>query len=94
MKLKIEVWSHAADTDYGGEQTIDAVRGEHLLDGIFRLHFFRIIIDDIIGDALCFRLMEGAEPHYFVLEGEGDSARFERATPLGGDEFLFTLTGE
>ena len=94
MKLNIKVWSQAADTDYGGEQTIDAVRGEHLLDGIFRLHFFRIIIDDIIGDALCFRLMEGAEPHYFVLEGEGDSARFERATPLGGDEFLFTLTGE
>lgn len=35
--------------------------------------------------------MEGAAPHYFVLEGRGDSATFERETPVGSDFFRFTL---
>ena len=91
MQLKIEVESEAEGTPYGGTQVMEAVRGEFILDEIFKLNFFRIIIDDIIGCALCFRLMEGASPHYFVLEGGGDSATFERQTPVGSDFFKFTL---
>lgn len=94
MKLKIDVHSSAYDEEYGGEQVICAERGEYLLDNIFRLHFFRIIIDDVIEGALCFRLMEGGEAHYFVLEHVGESATFERQTSIGCDEFTFTLTGD
>ena len=91
MKLKITVNSEACDTEYGGEQILEAERGEFLLNEIFRLPFFRIIIDDIIGGALCFRLMEGAEAHYFVLDDENSRAEFSRTTSLGGDEFTFEL---
>lgn len=91
MKLKIEVASEADGTEYGGTQIMEVARGEFVLDEIFKLNFFRIIIDDIIGNALCFRLMEGADAHYFVLEGEGDSATFERETPIGNDYFKFTI---
>lgn len=91
MKLKIEVASEADGKEFGGTQVMEAVRGEFILDEIFKLNFFRIIIDDIIGDALCFRLMEGADAHYFVLEGGGDSATFERETPVETDYFRFTL---
>ncbi len=91
MKLKIEVTSEADGKEFGGTQVMEAVRGEFILDEIFKLNFFRIIIDDIIGDALCFRLMEGADAHYFVLEGGGDSATFERETPVETDYFRFTL---
>lgn len=91
MQLKIEVASEAEGTEYGGTQIMEAVRGEFVLDEIFKLNFFRIIIDDIVDDALCFRLMEGASAHYFVLEGAGDGAVFERETPVGSDYFRFTL---
>ena len=94
MKLNVKVTSSAYDADYGGEQSFALERGEYLLDNIFRLHFFRIIIYDIIDGAVCFRLMEGAEAHYFVLEKEGDTAAFSRQTSIGEDEFLFTLTGD
>ena len=94
MKLNVKVASAARDEQYGGEQTLPAARGEYLLDDIFRLHFFRVIIDDVIDGALCFRLMEGAVAHYFVLEREGESAAFERETSVGSDEFVFTLTGD
>ena len=67
MKLKVTVNSVANDTEYGGEQLLQVAKGEYLLDEIFRLPFFRIIIDEIIGGAVCFRLMEGADAHYFVL---------------------------
>lgn len=91
MQIRVKVHSDAYDTPYGGEQTIGAVKGEYLLDGIFRLPFFRVIVDDVVGDAVCFRLKEGAEDHYFVLEGKGDSAAFERETSIGSDSFEFTL---
>lgn len=91
MKIKISVTSSAYDSPYGGEQEIEVERGEHVLDGVFRLHFFRIIVDEIIDGAVCFRLMEGALPHYFVLESEGESASFRRETSIGYDEFIFTL---
>ncbi|MCD8205653.1 MAG: hypothetical protein LUD29_03465 [Clostridia bacterium] len=91
MKLKITVNSVNDDTPYGGEQTLDCEAGEFRLDDIFRLPFFRVIIDDIIDGAVCFRLMEGAEAHYFVLEGPGDTASWSRETPLGEDSFDFSL---
>lgn len=92
MKLNVKVNSVACDTEYGGEQQLHVARGEFRLDDIFRLPFFRVIIDDVIDGAVCFRLMEGAIAHYFVLEGEGDSAVFGRTTSVGSDEFVFTLT--
>ena len=91
MQLKIEVMSEAEGKEYGGTQIMETVRGEFILDEIFKLNFFRIIIDDIIDGALCFRLMEGAAPHYFVLEGKGDCATYERETPVESDFFRFTL---
>lgn len=91
MKILVKVHSEAYDTPYGGEQEIAAERGEYLLDGIFRLPFFRIVVDDVIGGAVCFRLKEGAEDHFFVLEGAGDEARYERETSVGWDSFTFTL---
>jgi hypothetical protein len=91
MKILIQVQSGAYDTPYGGEQYLEAQLGEHLLQDIFRLPFFRIIIDEVIGDAVCFRLMEGGVAHYFVLEGIGDTADFERETSIGFDSFKFTL---
>ena len=94
MKLNIKVNSTACDSEYGGEQTLEVAVGEYILDEIFRLNFFRIIIDDVIDGAVCFRLMEGAVAHYFVLEGPGDSAVFERQTSIGSDEFLFELEEE
>jgi hypothetical protein len=94
MKILVQVQSGAYDTPYGGEQMVEAIRGEFLMDEIFRLPFFRMIIDDIIGDAVCFRLMEGGEAHYFVLEGSGDTATFERETSIGYDSFKFTLVTE
>ncbi len=94
MRLNVKVISSAYDEDYGGEQTLPAERGEFLLDDIFRLPFFRIIIDEVIGGAVCFRLMEGAVAHYYVLEREGQTASFERQTSIGSDEFTFTLAGD
>ena len=94
MIIKVTVNSSANDTDYGGEQYVAAKCGEYIFDGIFKLNFFRIIIDEVIEDAVCFRLMEGAAAHYFVLEGAGDKAAFERETPLGYDHFLFELMEE
>lgn len=91
MKLKIEVASEADGKEFGGTQIMEVSRGEFVLDEIFKLNFFRIIIDDIIGDALCFRLMEGSDAHYFVLEGAGYTAVFERETPVENDYFKFTL---
>lgn len=91
MKLKITVNSLAYDTEYGGEQIMQIEKGEYILDEIFRLHFFRLIIDEIIGDALCFRLMEGATAHYFVLEKGDEVAHFERETSIGYDHFTFEL---
>lgn len=94
MKLCISVTSSAYDSDYGGQQTIDVAPGEYRLDEIFRLPFFRVIIDEVIDGAVCFRLMEGAVAHYFVLERPGESAEFERQTSIGYDEFKFTLAGD
>ena len=91
MRLKITVNSVANDCEYGGEQVIFAEKGEFLLEEIFRLPFFRIIIDDIIGGSLCFRLMEGGVAHYFVLDGENKTAKFHRDTSLGEDDFTFEL---
>ncbi len=91
MQLNVKVVSSAYDENYGGEQTLEAERGEYLLGDIFRLPFFRIIIDDVIEGAVCFRLMEGAVAHYFVLEHIGETASFERQTSIGSDEFVFTL---
>ena len=91
MKLKVTVNSVANDCEYGGEQVIPAVMGEYLLDEIFRLRFFRFIIDDIIEDSLCFRLMEGGTPHYFVLNTEAPVAEFHRDTSIGEDDFAFEL---
>lgn len=91
MRLKITVNSIANDTEYGGEQFLNAVKGEYVLEEIFRLPFFRIIIDDIIGSALCFRLMEGGAAHYFVLDEDDKTAVFHRDTSLGEDNFLFEL---
>ncbi|MCD7729612.1 MAG: hypothetical protein LUI60_06860 [Clostridia bacterium] len=91
MEIKITVDSVANDTPYGGTQVMPVQTGEFILDGIFRLNFFRIIVDEVIDGAVCFRLMEGAAAHYFVLEGKGDTARYERETPLGYDSFLFEL---
>ena len=81
----------ACDTEYGGEQLVPVTKGEYLMDEIFRLPFFRIIVDEVIDGAVCFRLKEGAQDHYFVLEGIGDSASFERETSIGYDSFTFTL---
>ena len=91
MKLKITVNSTANDTDYGGEQVLEIERGEYRLEEIFRLPFFRIIIDDVIDGAVCFRLMEGADSHFYVLEKIGEVARFHRDTSLGEDNFTFEL---
>ena len=91
MELKIEVSSEAEGNEYGGTQVMEVARGEFVLDEIFKLNFFRIIIDDVIDGALCFRLMEGATPHFFVLDGSGDSPVFERETPAGSDYFRFTI---
>lgn len=91
MELKITVNSVANDAEYGGEQYLPAVKGEYRLEKIFRLPFFRIIIDDIIGGAVCFRLMEGAVAHYFVLDGKDGEAKFSRETSLGEDNFTFGL---
>jgi hypothetical protein len=91
MKILVQVQSGAYDTPYGGEQQVPVCCGEFLMDEIFRLPFFRIIIDDIIDDAVCFRLMEGGVAHYFVLEGIGDTAAFERETSIGYDNFTFKL---
>jgi hypothetical protein len=91
MKINVQVQSFAYDTPYGGEQAIEAETGEYLLDGIFRLPFFRIIIDEVIDGNVCFRLMEGAEAHYFVLSKDDDVATFERQTSIGFDSFTFTL---
>lgn len=91
MRIKIKVNSSAYDSDYGGEQYLEVEKGEFRLDEIFRLPFFRIIIDEVIDGAVCFRLMEGAQAHYFVLEKAGESAAFERQTSIGYDEFTFTL---
>lgn len=92
MKLKVCVQSVAYDMEYGGEQTVEAAAGEYLLDEIFRLPFFRIVVDEVIGGAVCFRLMEGGIAHYFVLERKGERAVFSRETSIGSDEFTFTLT--
>jgi hypothetical protein len=91
MKLKICVHSVANDTEYGGEQILDCVCGEYQLNDVFRLPFFRIIIDDIIEGALCFRLMEGGIEHYFVLDDGDRFATFRRDTSLGEDNFDFEL---
>ena len=91
MNIVIKVSSTAYDTDYGGEQTLPAEKGEYQLKEIFRLPFFRIIVDDVIEGAVCFRLKEGAEDHFFVLEGIGDTAEFERETSIGYDHFIFSL---
>ena len=86
MQLKTEVISEAADAEYGGTQVMECVKGEFILDEIFKLNFFRIVIDDIVGDALCFRLMEGAVAHYFVLEGVGDTP-FSKGRRLSATTF-------
>ncbi|MGN0811918.1 MAG: hypothetical protein ACI4MQ_00200 [Candidatus Coproplasma sp.] len=91
MKILVKVSSSAYDTEYGGKQLVPIVNGEYLMDEIFRLPFFRIIVDEVIGSAVCFRLKEGAQDHYFVLEGIGDTANFERETSIGFDSFSFTL---
>ena len=91
MQILITVQSSAYDSDYGGEQTLPAIEGEYLMGEIFRLPFFRIIVDEVIGSAVCFRLKEGAEDHFFVLEGIGDTADFERETSIGYDNFTFKL---
>ena len=91
MKILIKVNSTAYDTDYGGEQTLPVERGEYQLPEIFRLPFFRIIVDEVIGNAVCFRLKEGAEDHFFLLEGIGDTAEFSRETSIGSDNFNFSL---
>jgi hypothetical protein len=91
MKIKVNVSSGAYDTPYGGEQFLEVDTGEFLLDDIFRLPFFRIVIDDVIDGEVCFRLMEGGVPHYFVLSFIGDTAEFERETSIGYDHFTFTL---
>lgn len=91
MKLKISVQSCAYDTPYGGEQIMNVACGEFILDEIFRLHFFRLIIDDVIDGNVCFRLMEGAAEHYYVLNEEEPVAKFERETPIGWDDITFTL---
>ena len=91
MELKITVNSVADDTEYGGEQILAAEKGEYRLEEIFRLPFFRIIIDDIIDGAVCFRLMEGAVEHFFVLDGKDRLANFSRETSIGEDNFTFEL---
>lgn len=91
MKLKISVQSCAYDTLYGGEQLLGIACGEFVLDEIFRLNFFRLIVDDVIEDNVCFRLMEGATAHYFVLNAEEPVAKFERETSIGWDDITFTL---
>lgn len=91
MFILVKVSSVAYDTEYGGEQIVPTVQGEYLMDEIFRLPFFRIIVDEVIGSAVCFRLKEGAQDHYFVLEDTGDCANFERETSIGFDNFTFTL---
>lgn len=91
MEIKVTVNSVANDTEYGGEQLLPAEKGEYLLEEIFRLPFFRIIIDEIIDGAVCFRLMEGAVAHYFVLDGTDGTAKFSRETSLGEDNFTFGL---
>lgn len=92
MYLKVSVNSNACDTDYGGEQKIDVICGEYRLDEIFRLPFFRVVIDEVIDGAVCFRLMEGGIEHYFVLENIGERAEFHRETGIGEDNFIFELT--
>jgi hypothetical protein len=91
MKIQIYVRSVAYDTEYGGEQILQAEAGEYQLEEIFRLPFFRIIIDEVIGSAVCFRLMEGAIAHYFVLDESDPTAQFTRETSIGEDSFTFTL---
>ena len=81
MNISVKVSSVAYDTEYGGEQLVPTVKGEYLMD-------------EVIGNAVCFRLKEGAQDHYFVLEGEGDTASFERETSIGSDSFSFTLVGD
>lgn len=91
MYISVKVSSVAYDTEYGGEQLVPITKGEYLMDEIFRLPFFRLIVDEVIENAVCFRLKEGAQDHYFVLEGVGDTAHFERETSIGFDSFSFTL---
>ena len=91
MKLKITVNSHARDSDYGGEQIINIKEGEFLLDEIFRLHFFRVIIDLIVDGNVCFRPMEGSQAHYFILNKSESQAFYERETSIGYDSFSFKL---
>lgn len=91
MKLKICVNSSAYDTQYGGEQTMEVALGEYVLDEIFRLNFFRLIVDDVIDGNVCLRIMEGATAHYFVLNAQDNVAKFERETSIGWDEIEITL---
>ncbi len=91
MRLKITVSSVADDCEYGGEQILNAEIGEYRLEEIFRLPFFRVIIDEIIEGSLCFRLMEGGVAHYFVLDETERTAKFHRDTSLGEDDFTFEL---
>ena len=94
MKLKVTASAEADGGQFGGSQVLPAVCGEYALGEIFKLNFFRVIIDELIGDALCFRLMEGAQAHYYVLEGAGDRAVFERETPAESDYFTFELLAD
>ncbi len=91
MRLKITVNSVQGDEPYGGEQILDCEVGEYRLDEIFRLPFFRIIIDDVIEGFVCFRLMEGGEAHYFAMSREDGEERWERQTPIGEDNFTFEV---
>ncbi len=91
MELRVEVAATQGDCPFGGSQILPCVCGEFILEDIFRLHFFRIIIDDIIEDNVCFRLMEGSAPHYFVLNKAEPQVSWERQTPIGEEFFTFTL---
>ncbi len=92
MRLKITVNSVQGDTPYGGEQILDCVAGEYQLNEIFRLPFFRVIIDEVIDGYVCFRLMEGGVAHYFALCSADGEESWERETSIGEDSFSFMVT--
>ena len=91
MRLKITVNSVQGDEPYGGEQILDCEVGEYRLDEIFRLPFFRIIIDEVIDGFACFRLMEGGVAHYFAMSAADGEEHWERQTSIGEDCFTFKV---
>lgn len=100
MLLKIKVNALCDGEEISGEQTIEVVAGEFELNEIFKSSFYRVRIDCVINDNVCFCILTGAiVAKYFVLKPceRGEYSRGESArTGFGGavldyTDFLFEV---